>query len=437
MPALALLGGKPVREKPFPAHNPIGEEEKKAAIEVIETGVLSRFLGSWHPDFYGGDKVRELERAWAEFVGARHGVSLNSATSGLFAAVGAAGVGPGDEVIVPPYTMSATATAIIGYHAVPVFADIQPDIFCIDPASIQERITPRTKAIIVVDLFGHPADLDPIMAIARQHNLVVIEDAAQAPGAIYRGRNVGTISDMTVFSLNYHKHVHTGEGGIVTTNSGRFAERLQLIRNHGEAVVAEKGVTDIVNTFGFNLRLTELQAAIGIAQLAKLPGLLEHRIENADYLSRRIGALPGITAPTVRPNCTHVYYVQSFLFDETKVGVSREQFVEAICAELPTAEDRDWPLISNGYGKPLYLQPMYQQQTALGGSGCPFRCPHYKGTVNYAKGICPVTERIEESQLVGTEFMRPPATLDDMRDVVNAFEKVYEHRWALAELHTA
>lgn len=431
MPTLALLGGKPVRTKPFPVHNPIGEEEKKAAIEVIESGVLSRFLGSWHKDFYGGEKVQAFERAWANYVGAKHAVSVNSNTSGLFAAIGAAGVSPGDEVIVPPYTMSASATAIIGYHAVPVFADIQPDIFCIDPASIKERITPRTKAIVVVDLFGHPADLDPIIEIARRHGLVVIEDAAQAPGAIYRGRKVGAISDMTVFSLNYHKHIHTGEGGIVTTNSGRFAERLQLIRNHGEAVVAGKEVKDIVNTFGFNLRLTEIQAAIGIVQLAKLPRLLKQRVKNADYLSKHIGALPGITAPVVRPGCTHAYYVQSFLFDEALVGVSRERFVEAVCAELPTAEDRDWPLISSGYGTPLYLLPMYQQQTAIGNAGCPFRCPHYKGTVNYGKGICPVTERIEERHLIGTEFMRPPATLKDMKDVVRAFEKVYEHRAGL------
>jgi dTDP-4-amino-4,6-dideoxygalactose transaminase len=431
MASLALLGGKPIRTKPFPAHNPIGEEEKKAAIEVIESGVLSRFLGAWHKDFYGGEKVQEFERAWATFVGSKYAVSVNSNTSGLFAAVGAAGVGPGDEVLVPPYTMSASATAVIGYHAVPVFADIQPDIFCIDPASIQERITPRTKAIIVVDLFGHPADLDPILTIARRHNLVVIEDAAQAPGALYRRRRLGTISDMTVFSLNYHKHIHTGEGGIVTTNSDHFAEKLQLIRNHGEAVVADKGVKDIANTFGFNLRLTEIQAAIGTVQLSKLPQLLEQRIENADYLSKGIGALPGITAPVVRPDCTHVYYVQSFLFDEATVGVSRERFVEAICAELPTAEDRDWPMISNGYATPLYLQPMYQQQIAIGGSGCPFKCPHYKGTVNYGKGLCPVTERLEESQLIGTEFMRPPATVEDMKDVARAFEKVYAHRFNL------
>jgi perosamine synthetase len=431
MAQLAVFGGHPVRTRPFPAHNTIGEEEKQAVLHVLETGVLSRFLGAWHPDFYGGEKVRALERAWAESVGAKHAVSCNSNTSGLFAAIGAAGIGPGDEVIVTPYTMSASATAIVGYNGVPVFADIQHDIFCLDPASIRECITPRTKALLVVHLFGHPADMDPILDIAREHNLVVIEDAAQAPGAMYNGRQVGALGDMTVFSLNYHKHVHTGEGGIVVTNSDDYAERLQLIRNHGESVVGPKGVTNLVNTFGFNLRLTEIQAAIGLAQLPKLTQLQEVRIENANYLSRHIGALPGLQAPVVYPECKHVYYVQAFLYDEAVVGISRERFVEAVCAEVPTAEDRDWPLLSAGYATPLYLLPMYQRQIAFGPSGWPFKSPLYHGKVNYRAGLCRRTEQIEKS-LISTEFMRPPSTLKDMRDVVNAFEKVYEHRHMLA-----
>lgn len=434
MATLALFGGTPVRTKPFPAHNTIGDEEKRAAMAVLDRGVLSKFLGSWHPDFYGGPEVQELERRWAVRVGATHAVSVNSATSGLVAAIGAAGVGPGDEVVVTPYTMAASATAIIAYHGVPVFADVEPDTFCLDPEQVRAKITSRTKAIIVVDLFGQPADLDPLLALARQHQLILIEDASQAPGAMYRGRPVGSISDMTVFSLNYHKHIHTGEGGIVTTNRERLAERLQLIRNHGETVVEEKGVTDLVNAYGFNLRLTELQAAIGLSQLAKLPALLEQRMANADSLAERIGRLPGIRPGPVRPGCTHVYYVQPFLFDEQVVGISRERFVEALSAELPTAEDQDWPLIANGYGKPLYLLPMYQQQIATGASGCPFRCPSYAGTVDYRPGLCPVVERVEAKTLIGTEFMRPPVTRRDLEDVADAFEKVHEHRQELAEV---
>jgi len=277
---------------------------------------------------------------------------------------------------------------------------------------------------MVVHIMGHPAEMDEILKIAREHQLVVIEDAAQAPGAYYKGRILGGLGDMTVFSLNYHKHIHTGEGGVVTTNSDDFAERLQLIRNHGEAVVRDKGVKNLVNTFGFNLRPTEISAAIGTAQLAKLPRLLDRRIENANFLNDRLRELPGIRPPVVKEGCKHVYYVQAFMFDEKVVGVPRDRFVDAVAAELPLPEDRQWPLIFSGYADPLYLLPMYQQKVACGSQGFPFTAA--AGPVNYGAGLCPVTESIER-RLIGTEFMRPPCTLDDMADVVSAFTKVYEN----------
>jgi dTDP-4-amino-4,6-dideoxygalactose transaminase len=195
MAELALKGGRPVRATPFPPYNTIGDEEKRAVAEVLDSTVLSSFLGAWTPDFYGGPRVRGFERDWAAYFGVEFAVSVNSATSGLYAAVGAAGVGPGDEVIVSPYTMSASATAALVWGAVPVFADIDPETFCLSPSSIRSRITSETKAIIVVDLFGHPADMPEIMAIAREHNLVVIEDAAQAPGARLGDRFAGTLQD--------------------------------------------------------------------------------------------------------------------------------------------------------------------------------------------------------------------------------------------------
>lgn len=429
MSKLAIHGGSPVRTRLFPAHNFIGAEEKRAVMDVLDSGNLSQFIGCWHKDFYGGPTVRELEQRWAESVGAGFAVSVNSNTSGLVAAVGAAGVGPGDEVIVPPYTMAASATAIVAYHGVPVFADIESDTFCLDPEDVRRRVTPRTKAIMAVHLFGHPAAMDEIMAIARAHDLVVIEDAAQAPGGLYKGRKLGGIGHMTVFSLNYHKHIHTGEGGIVTTNDADLALRLQLIRNHGEAVVGDKGITNLVNTFGFNLRMTEVTAAIGIEQLKKLPDLLTHRVRNADFLNREIGKLPGFRPPVVKPECTHSYYVQPFLFDEKTIGVPRDRFVAALEKELPLPEDRDWSLVYAGYMAPLYMLPMYQQKIAYAG-GRPFASPDYKGQADYRPGLCPVTEEVER-QLVGTEFMRPPCDLRDMQDVVDAFVKVYEHRHEL------
>ncbi len=432
MNKLAIHGGKPVREKLFPGHNFIGEEEKKAVMGVLDTGVLSQFIGCWHEDFFGGPKVREFEKAWSDFFGVRHSVSVNSNTSGLVAAVGAAEVGPGDEVIVSPYTMAASATAILAYGGIPVFGDIEPETFNLDPAKLREKITPRTKAIMVVHIMGHPAEMDEILKIAREHKLVVIEDAAQAPGAYYKGRMVGGLGDMTIFSLNYHKHIHTGEGGVVTTNDDYYAERLQLIRNHGEAVVREKGTKNLVNTFGFNLRPTEISAAIGTAQLAKLPRLLERRIENANYLNEKLGQLPGIRPPVVKEGCKHVYYVQSFLYDAAVVGVSRDRFVDAVAAELPLPEDRTWPLIFSGFSDPLYMLPMYQEKIACGPNGFPFTAA--AEPVSYSAGLCPVTESLEK-QLIGTEFMRPPCDLRDMAEVVAAFTKVYENRQELQTAH--
>ncbi|NOY76028.1 MAG: DegT/DnrJ/EryC1/StrS family aminotransferase, partial [Kiritimatiellaeota bacterium] len=179
---LAINGGAPVRTALFPPHKFIGDEEKEAVAEVLDSGILSRFLGCWHDDFYGGPQVQELERKWSEYFGVKHAISVNSCTSGLYCAVGAAGISPGDEVIVSPYTMSASATAALIYGGIPVFADIEEDYFCLDPKSIEDQITEKTKAIIVVDLLGVPYDSERINEIAVRHGVVVIEDCAQAPG---------------------------------------------------------------------------------------------------------------------------------------------------------------------------------------------------------------------------------------------------------------
>ena len=242
---LALLGGPATITQSFKHYNPIGVEEVQAAKAVIESGVLSQFIGAWHPDFLGGPKVKEFEALCAQHFGVKHAITVNSWTSGLIAAVGAIGIQPGDEVIVPPWTMCASATAILHWNAIPVFADIDPHTFCISPASIEANITPYTKAIMAVDIFGQSADMDAIMAIAKRHGLRVISDTAQAPGALYKGQFAGTLADVGGFSLNYHKHIHTGEGGILITNDDEIAQRLQLIRNHAEAVVEGMGVTNL------------------------------------------------------------------------------------------------------------------------------------------------------------------------------------------------
>ncbi|NOZ42489.1 MAG: DegT/DnrJ/EryC1/StrS family aminotransferase, partial [Alphaproteobacteria bacterium] len=367
----AGIGGAPVRTKLFPAHNFIGAEEKQKVMEIMDSGVLSRFLGVWHDDFYGGDEVRAFEREWALSYQARHGIAVNSCTSGLYAAVGAAGVGPGDEVIVSPFTMVASVTAAIAFNAVPVFADIDPRNFCLSPESIRDKITERTKAIIVVHLFGHPADMDEIMAIANSHNITVIEDCAQAPCATYRGRPVGTLGDIGVFSLNYHKHIHSGEGGIVVTNDDRLADRLQLIRNHAEAVITGRDIDSLVNMVGFNFRLGELEAGIGRMQLAKSQGLVDQRRRNVSYFNRNLPDLPGLSVAPVADYVAHSFYAAVLNYDAGAAGLSRDTLIRALHAELPetTMRKGHGPLISGGYVKPIYLYPMFQQQTAFGDKG--------------------------------------------------------------------
>jgi len=428
MTKLALLGGNPVRTKLFPAHNFIGAEEKQKVMEILDSGVLSRFLGVWHDDFYGGDEVRAFEREWADSYQAAQGIAVNSCTSGLYAAVGAAGVGPGDEVIVSPYTMTASVTAAVAFNAVPVFADIDPQNFCLSPASIREKITERTKAIIVVHLFGHPADMDEIMDIADAHNITVIEDCAQAPCAAYKGRPVGTLGHMGVFSLNYHKHIHSGEGGIIITNDERLADRLRLIRNHAEAVVAGRKVDSLVNMVGFNFRLGEIEAGIGRMQLAKSRKLVERRRHNLDYFNRNLPRIPGLTISRAADYVDHSYYVAALNYDADAAGLSRDILIRALHAELPETEmiEGHGPLISGGYVKPIYLYPMFQEQVAYGDLGCPFKCPHYKGQVNYAPGICPEAEKAHAT-IITHEYMQPSLKESDIDDVLAAFARVAEN----------
>ena len=427
---LAIHGGTPVRTKPFPVHRTIGSEEKEAVNRVLDSGVLSKYLGCWHEDFYGGPEVKALEEEWARYFGSKHAIAVNSCTSGLYCAVGATGVEPGQEIIVSPYTMSATATAPLIYNAIPVFADIEDDCFCLDPSSIESKITSRTKAIIVVDIFGQPYDADSINAIARKHGLYIIEDTAQAPGAKLKGSFAGTLGDIGVFSLNYHKHIHCGEGGVVVTDNDKLAEKVRLIRNHAEAVVEAKQVKDLVNMVGFNFRMTEMEAAVARCQLKKLPGLLDKRVENCTWLTQKLATIPAITPPKIRENATHSYYVHACKFNEELAGISRNKFVDAVKAELPFFEGREAEgvKLSYGYVKPLYLQPIFQQKIAYGSKGIPFVAPYYEGDVNYAKGICPVTERMHEEELFLHELMLPCLAKDDLEDVWHAFEKVWGNR---------
>jgi perosamine synthetase len=411
------LGGPKTITKTFARYNPIGKEEVEAAKAVIESGVLSQYIGAWCADFYGGQKVQEFERQCEKFFGVKHAVTVNSWTSGLTAAVGAIGIEPGDEVIVSPWTMCASATAILHWNAIPVFADIESDTFCLDPASVEANITPYTKAIMAVDIFGQSADMEAIMAIAERHGLKVITDTAQAPGTYYKGKRTGTMAHVGGYSLNYHKHIHTGEGGILVTDDDEIADRLRLIRNHAEAVVGAKGTTDISNMIGSNFRLGEIECAIGIEQLKKLDRFVADRQRIADRLSAGLAGLPGLRTPIVRPDSTHAYYIYPMVLDIDKLGVSRARIKEALEAEGVVG-------LAAGYAN-IHLLPMYQQKIAYGSKGFPWTSDICRRDVSYAKGICPVAEELQDTSYLGFAMCLNDMTNEDADLMVKAFRKVW------------
>ena len=422
MSKLAILGGpKTVTATPR-KYRSMGEAEKQAVVEVMDSDCLSGFYGSWGDEFLGGPRVKAFEAAWARRFGARHAVSLNSATSGLFAAMGAIGLGPGDEVIVPPYTMSATVMAPLAYGGIPVFADIEDKTFCLDVDSVKAAIGPRTKAIIAVNLFGHPARLHELRALADERGLTLVEDNAQAILATEDGKYTGCIGHIGVFSLNYHKHIHTGEGGVCLTEDDNLALRLQMIRNHAENMVEPLKLDDIASLIGFNYRLGELAAAIGTVQLANADAHIGKRIAIAERLSAGLKGLEGLTVPAVRAGCSHAYYVWSARYDAKTVGVSRDTFSKALDAE-------GFPHFT-GYVRPLYRLPLFQRRIGFGRSGFPFTLTNRR----YEGDLCPVAERLYSSELLCFETCMYDLTDVEIEQFVSAVRKVHAGRAELAKV---
>jgi dTDP-4-amino-4,6-dideoxygalactose transaminase len=379
---LAIHGGPPAVTRPLRPYSGIGDEEIDAVTEVLRNGELSGFLGAWSDRFSGGAQVRALEREWAECFRTRHAVSVNSATSALSVAIAAARVGPGDEVILAPQTMSADVACVLAYGGIPVFADLELETYNLDPDAVRANITPRTKAIVVTNWLGHAARVGELREIADRHGIVVIEDNAQSPLATENGRYAGTIGHIGVFSLNVHKHIQTGEGGVCTTDDDDLAQRMQIVRNHGENVVEPLEIDDLTNLIGFNYRMTEMTAALARVQLRHIERHVAPREALAQRLTAAIADLDGLHAPIVRPGCRHVSYLWAVRYDAGAMGVSRERFMQALAAEgMPTMPA----------ARPLYLLPLFRRRIAIGSGGFPFTLT----SRTYERGLCPVAERLE------------------------------------------
>jgi perosamine synthetase len=410
---LAINGGTKVRNHHFPKHPTITNEEKTAVMDVLDSGNISTFVASPGDNFLGGVKIKEFENNFANFIGTKFAIAFNSASSALHAAVASVGVRPGEEVIVPPYTFTSTATSALMNNSIPVFADVKSDTYCIDPEKIPNVTSKLSKAIIPVHLFGHPCDMDEIKEYADSNDLKIIEDCAQAPGAEYKGKKVGTMGDCGIFSFQETKNMMTGEGGMLVTDNEEIAKIARMVRNHGEVLLSsDKSRSYKSEILGWGYRMTEMEAALGIVQLKKLEKMNDIRIKLADHLTKFINSIEGLKH-TKYDSVKHVYYVYAFSYNEKTIGVSRKKFCEAMNAEgIPTY---------GGYVKPLYLNPLYLEKRA-------FAFRHYTGNVEYKKGICPTAEYLHEEELIFIPVCRPPAKIEDMNDIITAIKKILENK---------
>ena len=360
----------------------IGKEEIDAVTDVLKSGFLTEKTGA-------SPRVLEFERDFSSFVGSKYAIAVCSGTAALHAALLAAGVKMGDEVIVPSFTFSATANTVLLAGAKPVFADIDGETYNIKPENIEAALSRKTKAIIPVHLYGYPAEMHAISKIARQHDLTLIEDAAQAHGAVYKSRHVGTLGDMACFSFYAAKNMTTGEGGMITTNDDDFAEALRMIRAHGEA-----GPYRVVR-LGHNYRMPEINAAIGNAQLKKLPNFIELRKKNAETLTEKLSTFGKLALPKEREDCKHAWY----LYTVRLIGANaarRNRVVEKLRAKNIGA--------TVYYETPVHLLPFYRE------------------SYGYGRGTLSETERA--ARQVFSLPVHPKVTTEDLEYMADILTKV-------------
>jgi dTDP-4-amino-4,6-dideoxygalactose transaminase len=405
---LALLGGRPVRERSFTSWPIFGKREEARVSGALGSGRWGRL---------DGNEVSEFEERFARMHGCRHGIAVVNGTVSLRLGLMAAGLEAESEVIIPPYTFFSTASAVVEANMVPVFADVDLDTFNLDPQAVEAAITPRTRAVIPVHFAGQVADMDAIMAIAGQHKLLVIEDAAHAHGASYRNRPAGSLGQLASFSFQSSKNLTCGEGGIITTNDPTLAASCRSMHNCGRI---PSGVWYEHHVISGNYRLGELQGALLNAQLEALEDQTKTRDANGQYLAGRLANLPGLH-PQQRPDyCTrHAYHLCMLRIDGQKFGAPRAAAIAALCAEgIPC---------SAGYGFSLPEQPMFRNR-AFG----PY-LPGMADRLDYQRVHCPNSDLLCREQALWLEQAMFLGPRDDMDDIYRAFEKVYAERAALAD----
>jgi len=434
MSKLAILGGEPLRRDPFPAWPVWDRSEEQALLEVLHSGKWWRFsYGSGvelkEPESGDRSRVARFQEEFARHHDAKFGIACANGTAAIEILLKALGIGPGDEVIVPAYTFIATATSVLQVNAVPIFVDIDPETYNIDPARVEEAITPRTRAIIPVHFAGQAADMDALLAIARKHKLFLVEDAAHAHGAEWKGKKLGALGDGGTFSFQASKNMTAGEGGIILTNSANVAALCESYLWAGRQVGRPWYEH---HRLGWNYRLTEFQGAILLQQLERLEEQNARRAENADYLTREVSGIPGLRPLKADPRATlrsHHLYMLRYAAQEVG-GLPRDRFVQALVAEgIPCM---------GGYSHPLYKNPMFLNQDFYP-KGCPITCGHYGQTIDYAAFAekCPVSERACASEAIWMEHRLLLGTRDDMDDIVAAIEKVKAHAADLLHVGTA
>ncbi|WP_223836803.1 DegT/DnrJ/EryC1/StrS family aminotransferase [Paenibacillus oceani] len=390
--SLAIHGGQPVRTKPFPEWPIFDETEEKLLLEVFRSG---KWGGT------GRIKLPAFEQQFANLHGAKHAVSVANGTVAITLALQAAGIQPGDEVIMPSYTFIATATATLLLGAIPVFVDVEEETLLLNPELVEEAITPKTKGIVAVHIAGAPANMTRLREIADKHGLVLMEDAAQAVGASWEGRGVGTLGDVATFSLQSSKNINAGEGGVILTNSDRIADMAWSLSNCGRI---KNGAWYQHEHVGWNFRMTEFQAAIGLGQLSRLGQQNETRERNAARLSELLSVIPGIVTVKRDPRITtHAYHLYMFKLDPALAArIEKSDFMEKLTAE-------------GVHANPGYI-PLHLNEAILNDSA--------KRSGTRQTYSCPVTERMCTREVIWLHQNLLLGTEADVDDIARAIAKV-------------